>query len=123
MRPRVLLAEDHPGMAKALGRVLALDCEVVAVVADGRDVAEAAQRFHPVVTLLDVNMPNVSGIESCRAITSANPRARVIVMTGMLDEAIDGQARAAGASGFFLKSTAGDELVAAIKRAWTESTS
>jgi len=108
-------------MAKALGRVLALDCDVIALVTDGRDVAAAAQRFHPVVTVLDVNMPNVSGIESCRAITSANPRARVIVMTGMLDEAIAEQARAAGASAFFPKSSAGDELVNAVRRAWAES--
>ena len=56
-RPRVLLAEDHPGVAKAICRVLALDCEVVGSVADGSAVLEAAQRLQPDVIVLDLNLP------------------------------------------------------------------
>ena len=55
-RPRVLLAEDHPEVAKAVCRVLSLDCEVVGTVADGSAVLDAAQRLQPDVIVLDLNL-------------------------------------------------------------------
>jgi DNA-binding NarL/FixJ family response regulator len=119
-RPRVLLAEDHPGVAKALSRLLAFDCDVVGVVGDGGEIVAAAARPQPVIVVADVNLPTVSGLDVCRAIVRTNPHARVILMTGMVDEAIAEEAVAAGASGFFPKFASGDELLAAIKRLWTE---
>jgi len=74
------------------------------------------------VVVLDVNLPNVNGLEICREITRNHPRARVILMTAMIDEAIMKAARSAGASSFFDKSAMGDDLVVAIKQAWTEAT-
>ena len=120
-RPRVLLADDHPGVAKALERVLSFECEVVGVVADGADVAAAAARLQPVVVVVDVNLPNVNGLEVCRRILQTNPRAKVILMTAMTDDRIRIEALAAGASGYFSKLKAGDELVDAIRRLWAES--
>jgi CheY-like chemotaxis protein len=76
-RPRVLIGEDHPGMAKAVSRLLALDCDVVGHVADGNVVVEAAQRLQPDVIVVDVNLPNVNGLEACRRITELNLQARV----------------------------------------------
>ena len=120
-RPRVLLVDDHPGIVKALGRVLSPECDVVGVIADGREVADAAARLQPVVIVVDLNLPNVSGLDVCRQITQNNPRVKVIVITAMTDDAIRDEALAAGASGFFHKSAA-DELIVAIRRIWTEST-
>ena len=100
--------------------MLSLECDVVGVVGDGSEVAEAAARLQPVVVVVDLNLPNVSGLEVCRQITQNNPRAKVIVITGMIDDAIREEALAAGASGFFHKSAA-DELIVAIRRIWTES--
>jgi DNA-binding NarL/FixJ family response regulator len=119
-RPRVLLADDHPGVVKALARFLSLDCDVVGVVGDGSEVAEAAARLQPVVTVVDVHLPNVSGLEVCDRILQTNPRAKVIVITALFDEAIRTEALAAGASGFFPKLTAGNELIDAIREAWAE---
>jgi CheY-like chemotaxis protein len=68
-RPRVLLAEDHPAVAKAVCRVLSLHCEVVERVADGSAVLEAAQRLEPDVIVVDLNLPNVNGLEVCRQIS------------------------------------------------------
>ena len=119
-RPRVLLVDDHPGIAQALGRVLSPTCDVVGVIADGRDVADAAARLLPVVIVMDLNLPNVSGLDVCRHVTQNNPRVKVIVITAMTDHAIRDEAMAAGASGFFQKSAA-DQLVAAITQIWTES--
>jgi DNA-binding NarL/FixJ family response regulator len=113
-----LLADDHPGVAKALTRLLSFECDVVAVVSDGTEVATAAARLQPVVVVVDVNLPNVNGLEVCREITSNESLARVIVMSGMLDDDIADQARSAGASEFFDKTAMGDALILAIKEAW-----
>jgi len=120
-RPRVLLAEDHAGVAKALSRILSLDCHVVEVVGDGALVVDAWKRHRPVVAVVDVNLPHVSGMDICRAIMAADAGAKVIVITGMLEESVEEEASAAGACGFYPKFAAGDELLAAIRRAWAES--
>jgi two-component system invasion response regulator UvrY len=120
-RPRVLIADDHPGIVKALKRMLSFECDVVGVVADGSEVAEAAARLQPVVTVVDMNRPNVSGLEACRRILQTNPRAKVILITGMIDETIRAEALAAGASGFVPKLAVGNELIAAIRRAWADA--
>jgi PAS domain S-box-containing protein len=119
-RPRVLLADDHPGILEALQRVLALDCDVVGVVADGSKVVDAAARFQPVVAVVDLNLPNVSGLEVCRRIVRANPRAKVILITTVIDDGIRTDALAAGASGSFAKLNAGNELIDGIRVAWAE---
>ena len=121
IRPRVLLVDDHPGIVQALGRVLSPTCDVVGVIADGREVADAAARLQPAVIVVDLNLPNVSGLDVCRHLTQTNPRVKVILVSAMADDAIRVEALAAGASGFFHKSAA-DELLVAINRLWTEST-
>jgi len=118
-RPRVLLADDHPGVVRALSRLLSFECDVVGTVSDGSEVAEAANNLQPVVVVVDVNLPNVKGLDVCREITMKSPRARVVVMSGMFDPEVAQAARTAGASGVFDKAAMGDKLVAAIKEAWT----
>ena len=73
-RPRVLIAEDHAGVAKAVCRLLALDCDVLGSVADGSALLGAVQRLQPDVIVVDLNLPNVNGLEACRQITQVNPR-------------------------------------------------
>jgi DNA-binding NarL/FixJ family response regulator len=118
-RPRVLLADDHPGVVKALSRLLSFECDVVGTVSDGREVAAAADKLQPVVVVVDVNLPNVNGLLVCREITRNSPRARVIVMSGMFDHDLAQAARTAGASGACDKAAMGDQLVVAIKEAWS----
>jgi DNA-binding NarL/FixJ family response regulator len=118
-RPRVVLVDDHPGFAKALGRVLSFECDVVGVLADGREAVDAVARMQPAVVVVDVYLAGVNGIDVCRAITTANPKTKVLMVTGVTDDAIRDEALAAGASGFFVKSAA-DDLIAAIKRAWAQ---
>jgi DNA-binding NarL/FixJ family response regulator len=119
-RPRVLLVDDHPGIVRALCRVLSPMCDVVGTMADGREVADAAAQLQPVVIVLDLNLPNVSGLDVCRQITQNNPLAKVIVITAMADDAVRDEALAAGASGFVHKSAAND-LIVAIQRIWAET--
>ena len=114
-RPRVLIADDDPGLAKAVGRLLSLDCEVVGSVADGGALLEATQRLQPDVVVLDVNLPNVHGLEACRQITQLNPGMRVIVFTAMSELEIKDESIAAGATAFVSKMSSG-ELLSAIRR-------
>ena len=113
-RPRVLIAEDHAGVAKAVGRVLALDCEVVGIVPDGSALLEAAQRLQPDLIVVDVNLPKVNGLEACRQITRMNPEAKVIVFSAMNDPAIRQRSVEVGASAFVCKGDAG--LLPTVKR-------
>src|SRR5258705_12506442 len=113
-RPRVLVADDHPGVVKALSRLLSFECDVVGEIGNGSEVADAAAALQPVVVVLDINLPNVSGLDACRQITSDTPHATVIVISAMTDEAITLETELAGAAGFFNKGGLGDELVLAI---------
>jgi len=119
-RPRVLLADDHPAVVKALERFLSLECDVVGVVGDGSEVAAAAARLEPVVTVVDLNLPHVSGLEVCGRILQTNPHAKVILISALFDDEIRAEALAAGACGFFSKLMAGNELIDAIRGAWAE---
>jgi len=113
-RPRVLLAEDHPGVAKAVCRVLALECEVVGNVQDGSALLEAAQRLQPDVIVVDLNLADGDGLEACRQITQGNPAAKVIVFTAMNDPEVRRRAFDVGASAFLYK---GDPaLLSTIRR-------
>ena len=118
-RPRVLLADDHPGVAKVLEHLFSFECDVVGVVADGSEVADAAARLQPVVSVVDLNLPNVSGLHVCRRILQTNPRAKVILITATIDESITAAALEAGATGCFPKLEA-EALIDAVRRAWAE---
>jgi DNA-binding NarL/FixJ family response regulator len=116
-RPRVLVAEDHAEVAKAVCRVLALDCEVVGSVADGSAVLEAAQRLQPDVIVIDLNLPNVNGLEACRQLMQVNPKTKVIVFTAMDDPEIRQRSLEVGASAFVSKMAVdGDDLLSTVKR-------
>ena len=116
-RPRVLLADDYPAIATAIERLLSIDCEVVGVVADGRALIESATRLRPDVIVIDLNMPNVHGLDACRQITQADPRVKVIVLTGVADADIRQHAFAAGACAYIAKHALVGELLPAVKNA------
>jgi CheY-like chemotaxis protein len=108
----VLIAEDHPGVAKAVCRMLALDCDVVGNVADGSDVLEAAQRLQPDVIVADLHLPHVHGLEACRQIKQVKPEAILIVFSAMND--LKQRSVEVGASAFVCKGTG--DLLSTIKR-------
>ena len=115
-RPRVLVAEDHADMAKAICRVLALECEVVGRVEDGSAVVEAALRLRPDVIVIDLNLPSINGLEVCRQITHTNPEMKVIVFTAMNDPDVRARAFELGASAFVSKLAVASELLETVKR-------
>jgi DNA-binding NarL/FixJ family response regulator len=118
-RPQVLIADDYPPMVAALRGLLSAECDVVGTVADGTELLESVARLQPDVVVADLNLPGVSGLEACREIVRSNSKTRVILVTGLLDDAVRQRAIAAGAHGFIAKAVAGD-LLEVIKQVQVE---
>jgi DNA-binding NarL/FixJ family response regulator len=113
---RILLADDYPGIMRALERLLKPAYEVVGQVADGAALVEAALRLQPDLVIVDLHMPTMGGLEACRRIKRALPQTKVIVLTAAGDDAIAESALADGASAFVAKYRLGDDLIPAIER-------
>ena len=114
-RPRVLIADDHPEVTKAVCRLLSLDCEIVGTVADGSALLEAVQRLDPDVVVLDVNLTGVHGLEACRQLTQLNPAIKIVAFSAMNEPELIEALIAAGASAFVSKMASAD-LLATISR-------
>ena len=117
-RPRVLIADDHREIVKAIGRLLALDCEIVGTVSDGGDVLGAAQRLRPDVLVIDLNLPTVSGLEVCRQVTQVLPATKVIMFTAANDPHLRQRAVEMGAAAFVCKVGSDDDLLSTVKAVW-----
>ncbi|HEU4948919.1 MAG TPA: response regulator transcription factor [Kribbella sp.] len=115
-RLRVLIVDDDDLMRAGLRAVLSTDdtIEVVAEAADGRGAIELGRRLDPDVILMDVRMPNLDGIAATRQLTASAPQARILILTTFEDEDYLFGALTAGASGFLLKRTRPEQLIAAI---------
>jgi DNA-binding NarL/FixJ family response regulator len=114
---RVLIVEDDALMRAGLRGILERedDLDVVGEAQDGREALEHARRTLPDVVLMDIRMPGVDGIAATREVLAALPDTRVMILTTFeQDDYIFGALRA-GASGFLLKRTRPEELVAAVR--------
>lgn len=116
---RVLLVDDHPlvraGLASLIGT--AVDLQVVAEAAGGESAAEVAARHRPDVTVMDLSMPGVDGVEATRRVLAACPTTRVVVLTSFSDTARVAEALRAGAVGYLLKDSDPGDLLAGIRSA------
>ena len=119
-RPRVLLADDHAEILRALTRLLRRACEVVGTVMDGDELLDAAIRLAPDVVVIDLNMPGLNGLENCRRIKSAMPRAQIIIVTAANDEEVCQEAMRCGATAFVFKPRMVEELLSSIEKAMHE---
>jgi DNA-binding NarL/FixJ family response regulator len=114
---RVLIADDDDLMRAGLGELLSGEpgIEVVGQATTGREAIERARRLRPDVVLMDVRMPDLDGVEATRELTRAAPNTRVLILTTFeQDDYIFGALRA-GASGFLLKRTRPEELIAGVQ--------
>jgi DNA-binding NarL/FixJ family response regulator len=117
IRPRVLLADDHPILAEGVRGLLESEFELVGVVGDGRELVAAARDLRPDVIVADVTMPELNGIEAAAQLRRDGVAARVVFLTMHRDVAYARRAMEAGASGFVLKHSAPAELVTAVREA------
>jgi two-component system response regulator NreC len=114
---RILLADDHNVMRRGLRLLLEgqPDFKVVAEAADGRQAVEQAEAQKPDVVVLDLAMPNLSGIEAAQRILADSPSTSVVVLSMHSDEGYVLRALKAGAKGYLLKDSAEGDLIEAIR--------
>jgi DNA-binding NarL/FixJ family response regulator len=102
---RVLVVDDHPAFRKALASALSLveDVEVAGEASGGEDACIEAQELQPDVVLMDLSMPDISGIEAMQKIHASTPDLPVVILTAHADDGVERAAIGAGASGFVAK--------------------
>jgi DNA-binding NarL/FixJ family response regulator len=113
-RPTVLIADDHTIVMEGLVALLKDTFDVVGAVSDGSRLVEEAIRLKPDVIVTDISMPGVSGMDALRRLKTLRSDTRVILLTMHANAAVVTEAMHAGASGYLVKQSAGDELVTAI---------
>jgi DNA-binding NarL/FixJ family response regulator len=112
-----MAVDDHPLLREGIAAVIReqKDMVLVAEAADGREAIECFRTHHPDITLMDLQMPEVSGIEAIVAIRSEFPQARIIVLTTYSGDAQALRAIRAGAFGYLLKGMIRKELLDTIR--------
>ncbi|HUR09465.1 MAG TPA: response regulator transcription factor [Nonomuraea sp.] len=116
MTVRVVLADDHPIVRDGLAALLSTlpDIEVVGVAANGRQAVRATVTLAPDVLVLDIQMPDMTGIEAAREVAAAAPGVAVLMLTMFDDDGSVFSAMQAGAKGYVLKGADQGEIVRAI---------
>lgn len=119
MKIRVLLADDHHLFRAGIRSLLETkgDIEVVAEAGDGREALRLVEMHHPDVVLLDIQMPNLNGLDAAARIARAFPRCRVIMLSMHADEDSVLSTLRAGATGYLVKAADPAELELAVRAA------
>ncbi|HEX7496226.1 MAG TPA: response regulator transcription factor [Candidatus Limnocylindrales bacterium] len=114
---RLLVVDDHEVVRQGLVSLLERreHFQVVAEAGTAAEAVEMARKFEPDIIVMDVRLPDGSGIEACREIRAEFPRTRVVILTSYPDEEAVLSAIIAGASGYLLKQIRGRDLVSALE--------
>ena len=115
---RILAVDDHPRFLDGIAALISItpDMELVGACSNGREAIEQCRALRPDVTLMDLQMPVMSGGEAIAAIRGECPDARLIVLTTYAGDVEVGRAFKAGASAFVVKSLAHQDLLDTIRR-------
>jgi DNA-binding NarL/FixJ family response regulator len=114
-RPRILVVDDHRGVREALVCLLDLvGFEVVGEAGDGADAVALARQVLPDLTLMDLSMPVVGGLDATRMLRDALPHMPVVVLTAFQSDDLEQAARVAGASAYLVKDGSVERLRAVL---------
>lgn len=114
---RILSVDDHPLLREGIAALVNAepDMKLIAEAFDGKEAVEKFRRHAPEITLMDLQMPNMDGVEAIRRIIEDFPAARIIVLTTYTGDAQVLRALRAGARGYILKGQVHRELLDAIR--------
>ena len=115
---RVLSVDDHPLLRQGIAAIIESqpDMQLVSQAATGREAVQKFREFKPDITLMDLRLPDISGIDAMIGIRAEFPDARIVMLTTFEGDVEIQRALQAGARGYLLKSTPPDELVQAIRQ-------
>jgi DNA-binding NarL/FixJ family response regulator len=115
---RVFSVDDHPLLREGIGALINSQPDMVLVghATTGREAIQRFREFHPDVTLMDLRLPDVSGIDAMIAIRNDFPNARIVMLTTFEGDVEIQRALAAGARGYMLKSMAPHDLIDAVRQ-------
>jgi signal transduction histidine kinase len=117
-RPRVMVVDDNAGFRESLLALLDTgDLEVVGEARSGEEALSIVETLSPDVVLMDVRMPGIDGIETTRRLKRARPTLGVVALSGHEDQAIVREMLVAGASGYVLKDSDGEDILSAVLHA------
>jgi len=116
-RARVLLADDHDALLDKVEWLLDGEFDVIGKVRDGQALLDAAERLKPDLLIVDISMPVMGGIEAAHRLTESGSKTRIVFLTVHEDPDFIGEAFAAGASGYVIKSRIASDLIAAANEA------
>jgi DNA-binding NarL/FixJ family response regulator len=113
----ILCVDDHPLVRKGIAAILANenDMKLIAEAGSGAEAVEAFRQFHPDVTLMDLRMPGMDGIEATKEIRKIDPEAKIIALTSYDGDQEIYRALEAGVRGYILKESVHTEIVRAIR--------
>lgn len=118
---RVVLADDEEFVRYFLRTVMkSLSFDVVAEVEKGDELFSVVKNTRPDILLLDVNMPNLTGLEFLKKYSQEFPKTCIIILTSASTFQVAEEASTEGASGFIRKDTPIEQMVLAIEKTWTE---
>ncbi|MGD9581852.1 MAG: response regulator [Vampirovibrionia bacterium] len=114
---RVILADDHTVFRQGLKSLLALeeDIKIVGEAANGIEAIDYANQMHPDVFIMDINMPQLNGLEATKKIKADLPKIKIVILTSQGDDKSVFSLIEAGADGYLLKDVAAENLVNAIR--------
>ena len=114
---RVLCVDDHPIVRDGVSLIIDMqpDMQVVGVASTGEEAVSLFNRHHPDITLMDLQLPGISGLEAIKSIRIEDPDARVIVLTMYEGDEDIFRALKAGAATYLLKNTLSDDLVRVVR--------
>jgi DNA-binding NarL/FixJ family response regulator len=118
-RIRVLVVDDHPMMRDGIASTLRAQPQMAFAgeAGSGREAIEQFEKLRPDVVLLDLNMPDIHGLDVLHTIRSRDPDARVVVLTTYKGDVLANRALKAGALGYLLKSSLRTDMIGAIRAA------
>src|SRR4030042_5941181 len=116
MTIRVLIVDDHAIVRAGLRALMKSEAgmELVGEAKNGEEAIQFSQELQPDVIVLDLNLPDLDGIQVTRRIKNEQPGIRILILTVHEDEALLREAIRAGASGYIIKHAAENELISAI---------
>ena len=114
-KPRIILADDHTILLDALRNLVEPEFDVVALCSNGRELIKAATELNPAMVVLDIGMPMMNGLNAGQRLKKILPTVKLIYLTMNQDPGMASEAFRLGASAYLLKTSAGSELIRALR--------